>query len=153
MFDFLGGIVFGAAMAAHEVTDRIVKATGSTTEEPDIAKVVIREGMNRDGRVILTSCDIVSVRAAAMRQPACDYDWAVVFELNERGSADFCEATTRIAQKKGIFSVWVDGKRICAMSVYKPVTTGRCVVSGKFRTFEDAKALVDSINETSEQKT
>ena len=146
MFDLFKEVFFVAALAASDLTDRIVRKTGSTVYT-DIAKVVLREGMDRDGSIILTSDDITAVRVAAMRQPARDYDWAVVFELNERGSLAFAEATGRIALKKGLFSVWVNARRLYSPSVSQKITSGRCVVSGIFRTYEDAQAIVNEICE------
>ena len=146
MFDLIKEIVFTGGLFASSLTDKIAEKSGSNLNT-DVADVVIREGMNKDGDIILTNSDITSAKAVAMRQPACDYDWGVILDLSERGSRAFAEATGRIAQKHGLFSVWVGGKRIYSPSVKSAVTSGRCVLSGFLKTFDDAKALADSVNE------
>ncbi|MBR5306714.1 MAG: SecD/SecF family protein translocase subunit, partial [Oscillospiraceae bacterium] len=69
----------------------------------------------------------------------------VQLELTTEGAKKFADSTTKLAETKGIISIWMDEECISAPTVQTAITDGNAIISGAFDA-DSAKALADKIN-------
>ncbi len=126
-----------------------VKELGET------AMLTFREGYETDDygvytgttaeNVILVGSDIKQAMAAVTSSSTGAQEWVVSLELNSDGAAKFAEATGRLAQTRGVISIWMDETCISYPSVNTAITDGKATISGSFDA-TSAKELADKIN-------
>lgn len=128
-----------------------VKELGETAE------LTFREGYEVDDlnkptgvtaeNVILEGKDVSTAYAAYQNASSTNAtgQWVVSLELTDEGAQKFAEATARLAETRGVISIWMDDTVISYPSVNEAIPDGKAVISGNFDA-DSAKALADKIN-------
>lgn len=128
-----------------------VKELGETAE------LTFREGYEVDAlnkptgvtaeNVILEGKDVSTAYAAYQNASSTNAtgQWVVSLELTDEGAQKFAEATARLAETRGVISIWMDDTVISYPSVNEAIPDGKAVISGNFDA-DSAKALADKIN-------
>lgn len=128
-----------------------VKELGETAE------LTFREGYEVDDlnkptgvtaeNVILEGKDVSTAYAAYQNASSTNAtgQWVVSLELTDEGAQKFAEATARLAESRGVISIWMDDTVISYPSVNEAIPDGKAVISGSFDA-DSAKALADKIN-------
>lgn len=101
--------------------------------------------------IILQGTDIKSARAAVdMNTGSSTYgEYYVSLELNDSGKQSFADATTRLAETRGIISIWMDDTMISYPTVNSAITDGSAMITlnGKDdQAREQAIRLANQIN-------
>ncbi|MBQ6896366.1 MAG: SecD/SecF family protein translocase subunit, partial [Oscillospiraceae bacterium] len=96
--------------------------------------------------IILEGDDIKKASAGSQQNTTTgQIEYVVHLELTGDGAAKFAEATTDLAPKKGVISIWMDEECISAPTVQSAITDGNAIITGSFDA-DSAKALADKIN-------
>ena len=94
-------------------------------------KVELRKGDKADGELVISADEIYD----AQRVNLVDYETGkeqleVTMKLTNEGREKFKKATTELAQKGEVITIWLDGKVLCSPKVYTPITDGTCSITG-----------------------
>ena len=97
-------------------------------------------------KVVLTGEDIKKASAAVQQDSVTgQVQYVVQLELESTGVTKFAESTTKLAESKGVISIWMDEECISAPTVQTAITDGQAIITGDFDA-DSAKALADKIN-------
>ncbi len=126
-----------------------VKELGETAE------LTFREGMETDANglytgttaenIILVGSDIEEAYPSYIQPQGEAAQWVVSLKLTDSGKGKFAESTTKLAQTRGVISIWMDETMISYPNVNEPIRDGQAMISGNFDG-ESAKQLADKIN-------
>lgn len=117
------------------------------------AVLTFREGYG-DGKplnetsdnVVLVGEDVKKASAGTQQNSATgQVEYVVHLELTSEGAKKFADSTTKLAETKGVISIWMDDECISAPSVQTAITDGNAVISGNFNA-ESAENLAQKIN-------
>lgn len=98
------------------------------------------------GDLILTGNDVESAEAGYQQTSDSAGEYVVRLNLKESGKKAFATATeTQFNAGKKPISIWLDSKMISSPNVNSVITDGVAVISGSFKTYDDAKNLADLI--------
>ena len=121
----------------------------------ETAQLTFREGYEVDGfglptgitaeNVILEGKHVTSATVGMIQQDG-QYEFLVNLELDEEGAAAFAEATSRLAETKGIISIWMDDTVISYPTVQSAITGGQAQITSSSFDYNTAKALADKIS-------
>lgn len=96
--------------------------------------------------IVLVGEDVKKASAGVQQDPVTgQVEYIVKLELTGDGVSKFAETTTKLAETKGVISIWMDEVCISAPTVQTAITDGVAVISGDFDA-DSAKALADKIN-------
>ncbi len=115
-------------------TKNITDESGNTTGyEPDGVTAT---------NVILTGNDVEKAEAYYNSQ---DNTYGISLKLYDSGKTKFQEATKRLAESKGVISIWLDNEMISYPTVNSEISDGEAQITGNF-TAETAQKLANQIN-------
>ena len=128
-------------------------ATTTTANEPEQAAepdpdvgISLREGESFDGAVIAYGYDITAEEAKqVMDSTLGTVSWVVILHLSDAGSANYAEASNRLAGN-GSITVWYNKESIFSAEVAAAAgSDGIVMITGNF-TEDSAKELTDKLN-------
>ncbi len=105
------------------------------------AHLTFREGREVDGEgkpsgvtaenIILEGMDVKSALAAVdnNRDSQTYGEYYVSLELNDSGTESFAEATTRLAESRGVISIWLDDTMISYPTVNSAILDGHAMIT------------------------
>lgn len=118
----------------------------------ETSMLTFREGSERDEQqkptgvtaenIIVEGKNVVSAAAVIDTQSNSP---VVSLELDATGAKLFAQATTQLAPKNGVISIWMDETMVSAAGVSVPITDGKAIISGNF-TQKEAIDLANQIN-------
>lgn len=121
----------------------------------ETATLTFREGsdVDEEGNITGVTENILVegknvVNAKALFGPVSDNglnEYYVSLKLDEKGTKDFAEATTRLVEEKGTISIWLDNELKSNATVQSAITNGEAIISGNFDK-DSATKLADTIN-------
>ena len=131
--------------------EEAIKELGAT------AALTFREGLEVDqttglptgvtaSNVILEGKDVKKAEAVVSTDPSSSGQYMVSLELNEEGAQKFKDATTRLAETRGVISIWMDDTLISAPTVTVAIPDGKATITSSTFTAQSAKDLADKIN-------
>ncbi len=98
------------------------------------------------GDIILSGADVSQASAGSQQNDKGEYEYVVRLILNDSGKQAFGDATTELAGSTTPISIWMDNTMLSAPTVNDAITSGEAIISGSFKTYDDAKKLADQIN-------
>lgn len=112
------------------------------------ARLTFREGSDTDEGGLPTGKIVLEGKDVAEATPYYDSQnggYGVSLELNDSGKEAFAEATARLAESKGVISIWMDDTMISAPTVQTAITDGKASITGSF-TADTVQTLANQIN-------
>lgn len=93
-------------------------------------------------KLVLTG---LNLKSALAFYEEYNHNYVIAIELDEEGAKKFAEATERLAETKGIISIWLDGEKLSAPRVHEKISEGIMNISGGF-TVDSAMELAQKMN-------
>ncbi len=125
----------------------LYQTSSAEVSEPDTdVGVSLREGRTFDGAVIAYGDDITAAEAKQVMDSTLGIvSWVVILHLSEAGSANYAEASKRLAGN-GSITVWYNKESIFSAEVAAAAgSDGIVMITGNF-TEDSAKELADKLN-------
>ena len=111
------------------------------------AYMTFRKGDKADGELILDGARVVSAQAAyGPVSQAGVPEYYVTLKFDKEGGKAFGDATTELAPKKGVISIWLDDQNISTATVNTAITNGEAIITNPAFTQEEAVQLARQIN-------
>ena len=131
-------------------------AKDAIKELGDTAVLTFREGYNVDdtgaptgvtaSNIILEGSDVDKAEAVyGQLDNSGNNGWMVSLKLKDSGKDAFAEATARLAESRGVISIWMDETCISYPSVNEAITNGEATITGNFDQ-DSAQELANKIN-------